>query len=56
MGRVGWGGDRPLTECGAKRVAQVGAGLNPLDVQPTHVVSSPLIRAIEAAMIMLSSL
>jgi phosphohistidine phosphatase len=34
-----WGGpdgDRPLTE----RVAQVGAGLIRLDVQPTHVLSS----------------
>ena len=27
--------DRPLTERGAKRVAQVAAGLNRLDVQPT---------------------
>ena len=43
--------DRPLTERGAKRVAQVAAGLNWLDVQPTHVWSSPLIRAIETAKI-----
>jgi phosphohistidine phosphatase len=43
--------DRPLTERGAKRVAQVAAGLNWLDVQPTHVLSSPLIRAIETAKI-----
>ena len=43
--------DRPLTERGAKRVAQVAAGLNRLDVQPTHVLSSPLIRAIETAKI-----
>jgi phosphohistidine phosphatase len=43
--------DRPLTERGAKRVAQVVAGLNRLDVQPTHVLSSPLIRAIETAKI-----
>lgn len=43
--------DRPLTEQGAKRVAQVAAGLKRLDVQPTHVWSSPLIRAIETAKI-----
>lgn len=43
--------DRPLTEYGAKRVRQVVAGLNRLDVQPTHVLSSPLIRAIETAKI-----
>jgi phosphohistidine phosphatase len=43
--------DRPLTERGAKRVAQVAAGLSRLDVQPTHVLSSPLIRAIETATI-----
>src|SRR6185503_9767904 len=44
-------GDRPLTERGAKRVAQAAAGLSRLDVQPTHVLSSPLIRAIETAKI-----
>jgi phosphohistidine phosphatase len=43
--------DRPLTKLGAKRVAQVAAGLIRLDVQPTHVLSSPLIRAIETAKI-----
>ena len=43
--------DRPLTERGAKRVMRVAAGLNRLDVQPTHVFSSPLIRAIETAKI-----
>mgnify|MGYP003482835149 CR=1 FL=1 len=41
--------DRPLTERGAKRVAQVAAGLKGFGVQPTHVLSSPLIRAIETA-------
>jgi len=49
-------GDRPLTERGAKRVAQAAAGLSRLDVQPTHVFSSPLIRAMETAKIVLSSL
>jgi phosphohistidine phosphatase len=48
--------DRPLTEQGAKRVAQVAAGLNRLGVQPTHVLSSPLIRAIETAKIVHRSL
>jgi phosphohistidine phosphatase len=48
--------DRPLTERGAKRVAQVAAGLSRLDVQPTHVLSSPLIRAIETAKIVQRSL
>ena len=43
--------DRPLTERGAKRVAQAAAGLNRLEVQPTHILSSPLIRAIETAKI-----
>lgn len=48
--------DRPLTRLGIKRVAQVAAGLNRLDVQPTHVLSSPLKRAVETAMIAHSSL
>jgi phosphohistidine phosphatase len=43
--------DRPLTERGAKRVAQAAAGLNRLDIQPTHVLSSPFIRALETAKI-----
>ncbi|MEK7764249.1 MAG: histidine phosphatase family protein [Nitrospirota bacterium] len=48
--------DRPLTERGAKRVVQVAAGLNRLGVKPTHVLSSPLIRAIETAKIVHRSL
>jgi phosphohistidine phosphatase len=48
--------DRPLTERGAKRVVQVAAGLNRLGVQPTHILSSPLIRAIDTAKIVHSSL
>ena len=52
----GTDGDRPLTERGAKRVAQVAAGLNRLDLQPTHVLSSPLVRAIETAKIVHSVL
>ena len=49
-------GDRPLTERGEKRVAQVVDGLGRLGVQPTHVLSSPLRRAIETAKIAHSSL
>jgi len=44
-------GDRPLTEKGKQRVREVAAGLSRLDVQPTHVLSSSLIRAIETAKI-----
>ena len=47
---------RPLTERGAKRVAQAAAGLSRLDVQPTYILSSPLVRAIETAKIAHSSL
>ena len=43
--------DRPLTDRGAKRVEQVAAGLKWLDVQPTHIFSSPLVRAVETARI-----
>ena len=48
--------DRPLTERGATRVGQVAVGLKRLGVQPTHVWSSPLIRAIETAKIVHRSL
>lgn len=44
--------DRPLTDRGAKRVAQVAEGLRWLELQPTHVISSPLLRAIETAKIL----
>jgi phosphohistidine phosphatase len=44
-------GDRPLTEKGKQRVREVAAGLSRLDVQPTLVWSSPLIRALETAKI-----
>ncbi|HEU4684018.1 MAG TPA: phosphohistidine phosphatase SixA [Nitrospira sp.] len=43
--------DRPLTERGAKRVAQVASGLRRLDIEPTHILSSPLIRAAATAKI-----
>ena len=57
--REEWSGDdseRPLTERGAKRVSQVAAGLKWLEVQPTHIYSSPLVRAIETADILQASL
>lgn len=43
---------RPLTDDGVKRVRQVAAGLQWLDVQPTLILSSPLTRAIETARIL----
>jgi phosphohistidine phosphatase len=41
--------DRPLTDKGKRRVRRAAAGLRRLDVRPTHVLTSPLIRAIETA-------
>ena len=49
-------GDRPLTEKGAKRVAQAAAGLRWLEAEPTHVWSSPLARARETADILQAAL
>jgi phosphohistidine phosphatase len=43
--------DRPLTERGAKRVAQVASGLQWLGVKPTAILSSPLLRAADTAKI-----
>ena len=43
--------DRPLTDRGAKRVAQAAAGLQWMDVNPIHLLSSPLVRAVETAKI-----
>jgi phosphohistidine phosphatase len=48
--------DRPLTERGTKRVSQVAAGLKWLEVQPTYIFSSPLVRALETADIVQASL
>lgn len=53
--REEWNGtdaDRPLTERGAKRVAQVAAGLKWMDLRPTHILSSPFLRAVETARIL----
>jgi len=49
-------GDRPLTEKGKQRVREVAAGLSRLDVRPTLIWSSPLIRALETAKIAQRSL
>jgi len=57
--REEWDGpdtDRPLTERGAKRVSQVASGLKWLEVQPTYIFSSPLVRALETADIVQASL
>ena len=48
--------DRPLTERGAKRVSQVAAGFKWLELQPTYIFSSPLVRALETADILQASL
>ncbi|BCA53131.1 phosphohistidine phosphatase SixA [Nitrospira sp. KM1] len=52
----GTDGDRPLTDRGAKRVEQVASGLKWLEIQPTHVLTSPLVRAMETAKIIHTSL
>jgi phosphohistidine phosphatase len=57
--REEWDGpdtDRPLTERGVKRVSQVAAGLKWLEIQPTYIFSSPLVRALETADILQASL
>ena len=50
--REAWEGnemDRPLTEKRAKRVIQAAKGLLSLGIRPTHLVTSPLVRAQETA-------
>jgi phosphohistidine phosphatase len=47
-----WNGpekDRPLTQKGEKRLRQVAAGLVVLDCKPTHLLTSPFVRAYETA-------
>lgn len=41
--------NRPLTEKGKKRVRQAAAGLAALDCRPTHVFTSPFVRAYDTA-------
>lgn len=47
---------RPLTAKGAERTAEAAAGLDCLGVKPTHVLSSPLTRAVETAKILVEKL
>lgn len=41
--------NRPLTQRGKKRVRQAAAGLAALDCRPTHVFTSPFVRAYDTA-------
>jgi phosphohistidine phosphatase len=41
--------DRPLTDKGKRKVRRAAAGLKQLDVRPSHMLTSPLIRAVETA-------
>lgn len=41
--------NRPLTERGRKRVLRTAAGLAALDCKPTHLFSSPFVRAYDTA-------
>ena len=46
---TGKDGDRPLTDKGKRKVKLAAAGLRQLDVRPTRVLTSPLVRAVETA-------
>ena len=41
--------NRPLTEKGKTRVRQVARGLTRLDIKPTHLLTSPFVRAYDTA-------
>ncbi|MBX3303299.1 MAG: histidine phosphatase family protein [Nitrospira sp.] len=41
--------NRPLTDRGKKRVRQAAAGLAALDCKPTHLLTSPFVRAYDTA-------
>lgn len=50
--REEWSGDdadRPLTDKGRRRVRQVAVGLRAMDVRLTHILASPMVRAVETA-------
>lgn len=54
-----WDGEedkRPLTSKGKKRVLKAAAGLAALECRPSHLFSSPLIRALETAKLIQSVL
>ena len=53
--REEWAGkdaDRPLTDKGKRKVKRAAMGLKRLGVRPTHIVTSPLIRAVETAKVL----
>lgn len=50
--REDWEGqeaERPLTRKGAEKAREAAVGLRRLDIAPTHLLSSPLTRALETA-------
>lgn len=47
---------RPLTAKGAEKTAEAAAGLASLGVKPTHLLASPLVRAVETAKILRETL
>ncbi len=48
--------NRPLTEKGKKRVRQAAAGLTSMNLVPTHLLSSPFLRAKDTARLLRSVL
>lgn len=48
--------DRPLTDKGRKRVRQAASGLASMELAPTHLLSSPFIRALDTATLIQSVL
>jgi phosphohistidine phosphatase len=48
--------DRPITHAGAARMREAVKGLTALDVEPDVVISSPLVRAVETAEILVKGL
>lgn len=55
VAREDWQGEdaqRPLTKKGENRVRQAAEGLANLDIRPTHILTSPFLRAHETAQIL----
>jgi len=58
-GRAEWAGkdgDRPLTDKGKRKVKRAAMGLKRMGVRPTHILTSPLIRAVETAKVLRDAL
>jgi phosphohistidine phosphatase len=54
VNRAAWDapdGERPLTPKGAEKTREAALGLRQLGIKPTHLFSSPLVRAVETAKI-----